>query len=108
MNEFDTLVENMLSDLEEGGLWDNIRARKGKLSKKWKTDPEYRKQIKKQAKKIAAEDNKEHEPMNPGILKNQIKGKVTCTKARSLKSKTKDKGSKTAKAAQRFLNYHCD
>lgn len=48
-----------------------------------------------------------HEPVNPGILKRQVKGKMTCTKARALKSKQKNKGNLTAKAAQRFLNYHC-
>lgn len=47
-----------------------------------------------------------HDPVRPGILKNQIKGKVTCTKARALKSKQKNKSNNTAKAAQRFLNYH--
>jgi hypothetical protein len=46
-------------------------------------------------------------PRHPGILKRQIKGKITCSKARALKSRTKDKGSNTAKGAQRFLNYHC-
>jgi hypothetical protein len=48
-----------------------------------------------------------HDPVRPGILKKQIKGKVTCNKARALKAKQKNKGSNTAKAAQRFLNYHC-
>jgi len=48
-----------------------------------------------------------HDPVRPGILKRQIKGKVTCSKARALKARTKDKGSNTAKAAQRFQNYHC-
>jgi hypothetical protein len=44
------------------------------------------------------------EPRHPGILKRQVKGKLTCSKARSLKGK----GGLTAKAAQRFLNYrHC-
>ncbi len=47
--------------------------------------------------------NKMHEPRNPGILKRQVKGKITCAKARKLKSK----GGLTGKAAQRFLNYHC-
>ena len=47
------------------------------------------------------------DPVHPGILKRQIKGKVTCSKARALKSRTKDKGSNTAKASQRYLNYHC-
>lgn len=48
-----------------------------------------------------------HDPVRPGILKRQVKGKMTCTKARSLKSKQKNKGNNTAKAAQRYLNYHC-
>lgn len=47
-----------------------------------------------------------HDPVRPGILKNQIKGKVTCSKAKALKAKQKDKSNNTAKAAQRFLNYH--
>lgn len=55
------------------------------------------------------EDEEDHEPRNPGILKRRIKGKITCSKARALKGSMKDKGSDTAKAAQRFLNYHdCD
>jgi hypothetical protein len=48
-----------------------------------------------------------HDPVRPGILKRQVKGKVTCAKARAIKSKQKNKGSATAKGAQRFLNYHC-
>jgi hypothetical protein len=48
-----------------------------------------------------------HDPVRPGILKRQIKGKVTCAKARALKSKQKNKGNNTAKGAQRFLNYNC-
>jgi len=48
-----------------------------------------------------------HDPVRPGILKQQIKGKVTCNKAKTLKAKQKNKGNNTAKAAQRFLNYHC-
>ena len=48
-----------------------------------------------------------HDPVRPGILKRQIKGKVTCSKARSLKIQQKNKGNNTAKACQRFLNYHC-
>jgi hypothetical protein len=48
-----------------------------------------------------------HDPVRPGILKRQVKGKMTCSKARSLKSKQKNKGNNTAKAAQRYLNYHC-
>jgi hypothetical protein len=46
-----------------------------------------------------------HDPVRPGILKRQVKGKMTCSKARSLKSKQKNKGNNTAKAAQRFCNY---
>ena len=48
-----------------------------------------------------------HDPVRPDILKRQIKGKVTCAKAKALKSKQKNKGNNTAKAAQRFCNYHC-
>jgi len=49
-----------------------------------------------------------HDPVRPGILKRQIKGKITCNKARILKSKQKNKGNNTAKACQRFINYrHC-
>lgn len=55
---------------------------------------------------VEDEENK-HKPVRPGILKRQVKGKMTCTKARALKSKQKNKGNNTAKAAQRFLNYHC-
>jgi len=46
-----------------------------------------------------------HDPVRPGILKRQVKGKMTCSKARSLKAKQKNKGNNTAKAAQRFINY---
>jgi len=48
-----------------------------------------------------------HDPVRPGILKRQTKGKMTCSKARGLKAKQKNKGNHTAKAAQRYLNYHC-
>ena len=97
--EFDKLYE---------GLWDNINKAKkrGKVSSKWKNDPKYRKQMKNQAAKISKEGI--HDPVRPGILKRQTKGKLTCTKARALKSKQKNKGNNTAKAAQRYLNYHCD
>jgi len=90
------------------GLWDNINKakKKGKVSSKWKNDPKYRKQMKKQAAKISKEGI--DDPVRPGILKRQVSGKVTCSKARSLKSKQKNKGNNTAKAAQRFINYHCD
>ena len=46
-----------------------------------------------------------HDPVRPGILKRQTKGKMTCSKARALKYKQKNKGNNTAKAAQRFMNY---
>jgi hypothetical protein len=45
----------------------------------------------------------DHKARHPGILKRQTIGKLTCSKARGLKSK----GGLTAKAAQRYLNYHC-
>ncbi len=45
----------------------------------------------------------DHKARHPGILKRQTKGKLTCSKARGLKGK----GGLTAKAAQRYLNYHC-
>jgi hypothetical protein len=48
-----------------------------------------------------------HDPVRPGILKRQVKGKMSCSKARGIKSKQKNKGNNTAKAAQRYLNYHC-
>lgn len=58
--------------------------------------------------KIKSEDAEDiHKPVRPGILKRQVSGKMTCTKARGLKSKQKNKGNNTAKAAQRYLNYHC-
>ena len=46
-----------------------------------------------------------HKPVRPGILKRQTKGKLTCSKAKRLKAKQKNKGNNTAKAAQRFCNY---
>lgn len=48
-----------------------------------------------------------HDAVRPGILKRQTKGKMTCAKAKALKSKQKNKGNHTARASQRFLNYHC-
>ena len=47
-----------------------------------------------------------HDPVRPGILKRQIKGKVTCSKASALHAKQKNKNNATAKAARRFKNYH--
>jgi len=46
-----------------------------------------------------------HDPVRPGILKRQVKGKMTCSKAKALKAKQKNKGNNTARAAQRFCNY---
>jgi len=58
--------------------------------------------------KITRFDEKNiHDAVHPGILKRQVKGKMTCSKARSLKSKQKNKGNNTAKASQRYINYHC-
>jgi len=48
-----------------------------------------------------------HDPVRPGILKRQVKGKVTCSKARALHARQKNKNNATAKAARRFQNYHC-
>lgn len=52
-------------------------------------------------------ENNIHDAVRPGILKRQTSGKLTCTKARALKSKQSNKGNNTAKAAQRYINYHC-
>lgn len=58
--------------------------------------------------KILEEKKKNiHSPVRPGILKRQTKGKLSCSKAKAIKSKQKNKGNNTAKAAQRYLNYHC-
>jgi hypothetical protein len=46
-----------------------------------------------------------HDPVRPGILKRQTKGKLTCSKAKAIKARQKNKGNNTAKAAQRFMNY---
>jgi hypothetical protein len=51
-------------------------------------------------------ERKEHEPMNPGILKKRL-GKLSCSKIREERAKLKDKGTTYAKALQRYLNYHC-
>lgn len=49
-----------------------------------------------------------HSPVRPGILKRAAGGgKLSCSKARAVKAKQKNKGNNTAKAAQRYLNYHC-
>ena len=70
-------------------------------------DPQYYTKLVKVEKKPSEDAEDVHKPVRPGILKRQIKGKVTCAKARALKSKQKNKNNNTAKGAQRFLNYHC-
>lgn len=70
-------------------------------------EPEFRTNATAPKLKVA-ETKSVHDPVRPGILKNQIKGKVTCSKAAALKAKQKDKSNNTAKAAQRFINYHCN
>jgi hypothetical protein len=71
-------------------------------------DPKYYIKLKKVESKPQGEDAEDiHKPVRPGILKRQVSGKMTCSKAKSLKSKQKNKGNNTAKAAQRYLNYHC-
>ena len=61
-----------------------------------------------QSKNMSAVNEKSvHDAVRPGILKRQVKGKMTCSKARGIKSKQKNKGNNTAKAAQRYINYHC-
>jgi hypothetical protein len=47
-----------------------------------------------------------HEPVKPGILKKRL-GDLSCTKVRQYRQGLKDKGTHHAKAAQRYLNYHC-
>jgi len=48
-------MQGKTNKILEEGLWDNINKAKkrGKVSKKWKNDPKYRKQMKKQADKIS-------------------------------------------------------
>lgn len=71
-------------------------------------DPQYYSKLAKVESEPAEEDSEDiHKPVRPGILKRQIKGKITCSKARALKAKQKNKNNNTAKGAQRFLNYHC-
>ena len=55
---------------------------------------------------VIALEVKEHEPVQPGILKKRL-GKLTCSKVRAEKAGLKDKGTHYAKALQRYLNYHC-
>lgn len=48
-----------------------------------------------------------HEPVKPGILKKRL-GELSCTKVRQYRRGLKDKGTHHAKAAARYINYHCD
>lgn len=67
-----------------------------------KERPDYYKRIQKYVEKTI------HDPVRPGILKRAAGGgKLSCSKARAVKSRQKNKGNNTAKAAQRYLNYHC-
>jgi len=99
-------VEHIKSQLEKGikieheHTKDNSAARKIAMDHLFE-DPDYYTKLSKVVEKSV------HDPVRPGILKRQIKGKVTCAKARALKSKQKDKSNATAKGAQRFINYHC-
>lgn len=71
-------------------------------------DPQYYTKLAKVESKPTEEDSEDiHKPVRPGILKRQIKGKITCSKARALKSRQQNKSNNTAKASQRFINYHC-
>lgn len=62
--------------------------------------PDYYQRLKKYVEKTI------HDPVRPGILKRAAGGgKLSCSKARAVKAKQKNKGNNTAKAAQRFCNY---
>jgi hypothetical protein len=64
--------------------------------------PDYYKRLNKYVEKTI------HDPVRPGILKRAAGGgKLSCSKARAVKARQKNKGNNTAKAAQRYLNYHC-
>lgn len=71
-------------------------------------DPQYYSKLS-GVEKTPSEDAEDiHKPVRPGILKRAAGGgKLTCSKARAVKSRQKNKGNNTAKAAQRYLNYHC-
>lgn len=66
-------------------------------------DPQYYTNL----KKTHSEDAEDiHKPVRPGILKRAAGGgKLTCSKAKQVKAKQKNKGNNTSKAAQRFCNY---
>jgi hypothetical protein len=99
-------VEHLNSQLKKGieveheHTKDSVTAKKIAMDHLFE-DPDYYTKLKK------VEEKSIHDPVRPGILKRQVKGKMTCSKARTLKGKQKNKGNNTAKAAQRFLNYHC-
>ena len=100
-------IEHINSQLKKGVKIEHEHTKDNTIAKKIALDhlfedPEYYTKLSKLVEKSI------HDPVRPGILKRQIKGKVTCSKARALKAKQKNKGNNTAKAAQRFLNYrHC-
>ena len=56
---------------------------------------------------LIEEEKNIHEPVKPGILKKRL-GDLTCTKVRRYRQGLKDKGTHHAKAAARYINYHCD
>ena len=101
-------VVGVLKMKGKGGICGN------KVKIKIKKDPKHKgkfvgKEVEKTEIQLAKESKKNiHDPVRPGILKRAAGGgKLSCSKARSVKSKQKNKGSHTAKAAQRYLNYHC-
>jgi hypothetical protein len=105
-NKHNVSVDHLDSQLKKGikveheHTKDNTIARKIAMDHLFE-DPDYYIKLKK------IEEKNIHDPVRPGILKRQIKGKVTCSKARALKSRQKNKGNNTAKASQRYLNYNC-
>lgn len=96
-------IKNQLEQgikIEHEHTQDNEKAKKIAMDHLFE-DPHYYTKLKK------LEEKSIHDPVRPGILKRQVKGKMTCSKARGIKSRQKNKGNHTAKAAQRYLNYHC-
>ena len=99
-------IEHINSQLKKGVKIEHEHTKDTNTAKKIAMDhlfedPDYYTKLSKLVEKSI------HDPVRPGILKRQIKGTVTCSKARALKAKQKNKGNNTAKGAQRFINYHC-
>ena len=100
---------------ENGDAWTAWKEVSPQLLAQWKNNwnniqqslaqHKYDQIIRSQGKNL--QEKNVHDAVRPGILKRQTKGKMTCAKARALKSKQKNKGNNTAKASQRYLNYHC-